>query len=165
MTYPAGMDIKVAIAPEQSGILASGTLACIAGLVREFETVRLSLLERRVRRQAELDAGKLPVFSPRLPACATATGPSPPCLPNCRTGASGKTYQLNAKTAVLCVRPRGWHMVEKRVTVDGKPVSASRFDFGRYFFHNAQALLSRGTIKAAVLMPEFLANYCYAEME
>ena len=59
--------------------------------------------------------------------------------------ASGKTYRLNAKTAVLFVRPRGWHMVEKHVTVDGHPLSASLFDFGLYFFHNAQALRSRGS--------------------
>ncbi len=57
----------------------------------------------------------------------------------------GKTYQLNDKVAVLFVRPRGWHMVEKHVTVDGRPVSASLFDFGLYFFHNAKALLARGS--------------------
>ncbi len=57
----------------------------------------------------------------------------------------GKTYQLNEKTSVLFVRPRGWHMLEKHVTVDGKEVSASLFDFGLYFFHNAKALLARAT--------------------
>ena len=57
----------------------------------------------------------------------------------------GKTYRLNEKIAVLFMRPRGWHMVEKHVTVDGKPVSASLFDFGLYFFHNAKALLARGS--------------------
>jgi malate synthase len=57
---------------------------------------------------------------------------------------NGKTYQLNEKTSVLFVRPRGWHMVEKHMTVDGKPVSGSLFDFGLYFFHNAKALLARG---------------------
>ena len=57
----------------------------------------------------------------------------------------GRTYQLNKETAILFVRPRGWHMVEKHVTVDGKPVSASLFDFGLYLFHNAKALLARGT--------------------
>ena len=43
------------------------------------------------------------------------------------------------------MRPRGWHLVEKHVTVDGEPVSGSLFDFGLYFFHNAQALLAKGT--------------------
>ena len=54
------------------------------------------------------------------------------------------TYRLNDDPAVLLVRPRGWHLVEKHVTVDGEPVSASLFDFGMYFFHNAAALLERG---------------------
>ncbi len=57
----------------------------------------------------------------------------------------GKTYQLNDKISVLFVRPRGWHMVEKHMSVDGKPVSGSLFDFGLYFFHNAKAMLSRGS--------------------
>ena len=58
---------------------------------------------------------------------------------------SGKSYKLNDKTAVLFVRPRGWHLLEKHVTVDGQPMSGSLFDFGLYFFHNAKEALSRGT--------------------
>ncbi len=58
---------------------------------------------------------------------------------------TGKFYQLGAKTAVLFVRPRGWHLVEKHVLLDGRPVSAALFDFGLYFFHNAKALLAKGT--------------------
>ncbi|MDQ2902387.1 MAG: malate synthase A [Chloroflexota bacterium] len=57
----------------------------------------------------------------------------------------GKQYTLNEKTATLLVRPRGWHLPEKHVLVDGKPISGSLFDFGLYFFHNAQALLERGS--------------------
>jgi malate synthase len=57
----------------------------------------------------------------------------------------GKQYRLNDATATLVVRPRGWHLVEKHVVVDGKPVSASLFDFALYFFHNAKELISRGT--------------------
>ena len=57
----------------------------------------------------------------------------------------GKRYQLNEQTAVLMVRPRGWHLVEKHVTLDGQAVPASLFDFGLYFFHNARELVSRGT--------------------
>ena len=57
----------------------------------------------------------------------------------------GKAYRLNATIATLLVRPRGWHLTEKHVTVDGKPVSASLFDFGLYFFHNARERLERGT--------------------
>src|SRR2546423_2076869 len=57
----------------------------------------------------------------------------------------GKHYQLNDKTAVLIVRPRGWHLDEKHVTVDGKPISGAIFDFGLFFFHNAKELLARGS--------------------
>jgi malate synthase len=61
------------------------------------------------------------------------------------TSPEGKRYALNAQTAVLLVRPRGWHLEEKHVLLDGKPISASLFDFGLYFYHNAHALLSNGT--------------------
>ncbi|MGZ8392567.1 MAG: malate synthase A [Gemmatimonadales bacterium] len=55
----------------------------------------------------------------------------------------GKRYQLSDKLATLVVRPRGWHLEEKHVLVDGEPMSASLFDFGLYFFHNAHELLER----------------------
>ena len=57
----------------------------------------------------------------------------------------GKLYQLNEKPAVLFVRPRGWHMVEKHFPINGHPISASLFDFGLYFFHNFRTLLQRNT--------------------
>jgi len=57
----------------------------------------------------------------------------------------GKDYRLAAKTAVLMVRPRGWHLPEKHLLIDGEPCSGSLFDFGLYLFHNARALLDRGT--------------------
>jgi len=57
----------------------------------------------------------------------------------------GKRYALNPKTATLLVRPRGWHLDERHFQVDGKPISASLFDFGLYFFHNAEGLIRRGT--------------------
>ena len=57
----------------------------------------------------------------------------------------GKHYALNKTTAVLFMRPRGWHLIEKHILVDGTPVSASLFDFGLYIFHNAKALLENGT--------------------
>jgi len=59
--------------------------------------------------------------------------------------ARGKSYALNAKTAVLMVRPRGWHLDEKHVTLNGAPLSASLFDFAAFMFHNAAELLVRGT--------------------
>jgi malate synthase len=57
----------------------------------------------------------------------------------------GKEYKLNEQTAVLIVRPRGWHLNEKHITVDGKVVPGALVDFGLYLFHNAQTLLARGT--------------------
>jgi len=58
---------------------------------------------------------------------------------------SGKAYRLNEKTAVLMIRPRGLHLVERHFLVDGRPVPGALFDFGLWFFHNAKELLSRGT--------------------
>ena len=57
----------------------------------------------------------------------------------------GKEYKLSANPAVLFVRPRGWHLNEKHVTVNGTPMSGSLFDFGLFFFHNAKEQLARGT--------------------
>jgi malate synthase len=57
----------------------------------------------------------------------------------------GRRYELNDTIATLIVRPRGWHLVEAHVTVDGAPVSAAIFDFALYFFHNAKLLLARDT--------------------
>ncbi len=57
----------------------------------------------------------------------------------------GKAYTLNEDIATLLVRPRGWHLDETRLLIDGQPVSASLFDFGLYFFHNARELIRRGT--------------------
>jgi malate synthase len=57
----------------------------------------------------------------------------------------GKKYQLNEQTATLIVRPRGWHLLEKHMTVDGDPVSGSLFDFGLFFFHNAKTLIDKGS--------------------
>jgi malate synthase len=57
----------------------------------------------------------------------------------------GKRYQLGPKLATLMMRPRGWHLYEKHFLVEGKAISASLFDFGLFFFHNAAALLGKGT--------------------
>lgn len=59
--------------------------------------------------------------------------------------AKGKTYELGDDLATLLVRPRGWHLIEKHVLVDGEPISASLFDAGLYLFHNAKERLARGT--------------------
>jgi malate synthase len=57
----------------------------------------------------------------------------------------GKQYRLGSNLATLLVRPRGWHLDEKHFLVEGKPISGALFDFGLFFFHNAAALLSKGT--------------------
>jgi malate synthase len=56
-----------------------------------------------------------------------------------------KTYRLNEETATLMIRPRGWHLPERHLVVDGAPISASLFDFGLAVFRNARAQLERGT--------------------
>jgi malate synthase len=58
---------------------------------------------------------------------------------------TGRDYRLNEEVATLLVRPRGWHLPESHVLVDGRPVSASLFDFGLFFFHNARRLLEKGS--------------------
>jgi len=203
MSYPAGINISVALTAQQAAILTPQALTFIAGLARKFEPVRQSLLLRRVARQAELDAGKLPDFlaetagvrngdwsiapvpAELLDRRVEITGPAERkmLINGLNAGAKvyladledsmtptwhnvieaqinlrdavartithanpdGKTYRLNEKTSILFVRPRGWHMVEKHLTVDGNAVSASLFDFGLYFFLNAKALLACGT--------------------
>ena len=61
------------------------------------------------------------------------------------TSPEGKEYKLNDSVATLIVRPRGWHLSEKHFEVAGEAVSASLFDFGLHFFHNARALIERGS--------------------
>lgn len=58
---------------------------------------------------------------------------------------NGKQYKLSENPAVLLVRPRGWHLDEPRIQVDGEPLSGSMFDFGLYFFNNAHELVKRGS--------------------
>jgi malate synthase len=57
----------------------------------------------------------------------------------------GKEYKLNDEVATLLVRPRGWHLPEKHMTVDGEPIAGALVDFGLYFFHNARRLVERGS--------------------
>jgi malate synthase len=185
-----------------SDILSAEASAFITELARRFEPTRQQLLARRVARQKDIDAGKLPDFLPETAHIRESdwtVAPIPPDLRDRRTeitgpvdrkmiinalnsgasmfmadfedansptlsnnlegqanlrdaiggtigftGPEGKQYKLNEKTAVLLVRPRGWHLVERHFLVDGVPISASLFDFGLYFFHNAKALLAKG---------------------
>lgn len=61
------------------------------------------------------------------------------------TSPEGKKYALKDQIATLMVRPRGWHLSEKHLFIDGEPISGSLFDFGLYIFHNHQKLLKKGT--------------------
>ncbi|MCZ6669963.1 MAG: malate synthase A [Acidobacteria bacterium] len=61
------------------------------------------------------------------------------------TSPEGKKYELNDKTAALFVRPRGWHLTEKHVLLDGEEISGGILDFGLFFFHNARTLVKKGT--------------------
>ncbi|MBE3565526.1 MAG: malate synthase A, partial [Thermogemmatispora sp.] len=202
-SYPDGLEIKAPVPPEYAEILTPEALHFVVTLVREFGGRREELLRKRVERQAEIDAGKLPDFLPEtahiregdwtinpVPADlqdrrVEITGPAErkmiinalnsgarvymadfedaltPTWANLVQGQinlrdavrrtisyvspEGKHYRLNEQIATLLVRPRGWHLPEKHVLLDGKPISGSLFDFGLYFFHNAHALLERGT--------------------
>src|SRR5438876_5277662 len=184
-------------------ILSSRALDFLAALARRFEPERRRLLERRVARQKELDAGRLPDFLPETRDIrdrewtvapirpdltdrrVEITGPverkmminalnsganvfmadfedsnAPTWENNVRgqqnvrdavtrtityTSPDGKRYALEPRTATLVVRPRGWHLVEKHLVVDGQPMSASLFDFGLTFFHTAEALVASGS--------------------
>ena len=57
----------------------------------------------------------------------------------------GKVYELGEKTATLIVRPRGWHLLERHMLVDGEPVAGAFFDFGLFMFHNAEKLVANGS--------------------
>jgi malate synthase len=61
------------------------------------------------------------------------------------TAPDGREYRLGPQTATLMMRPRGWHLDERHFEIDGRPMSASLFDFGLFFYHNARELVARGT--------------------
>ncbi len=204
LQLPAGVEVKGKLHEQFEDILTPDALTFIAKLQREFNPRRLELLRKRIERQREIDAGKLPDFLPEtrqvredphwrvgsIPADlqnrhVEITGPverkmminalnsgatvfmadfedaNSPTWYNVIQGhlnlrdaidrtitfasPEGKRYDLNPKVAVLMVRPRGWHLEEKHVLIDGEPVSGSLLDFGLYFFHNAKKLLGKGS--------------------
>jgi malate synthase len=198
-----GLEIVGPLPPRYAEILTPEACAFVAGLERTFGARRTQLLARRVERQREIDAGKLPDFLPETASIRAGdwqVPPPPPDLVDRRTeitgpvdrkmainalnsGAQcwmadfedansptwenviegqinmrdairrtitftspeGKQYALKEKTATIVARPRGWHMEEKHARLDGRRVSASLFDWGLYFFHNARELVARGS--------------------
>jgi len=202
-SYQEGIEIRGPITAEFAEILTPEAMAFVATLVRTFSGRREELLQRRVQRQAEIDAGKMPDFLPETEHIRQGNwtvAPIPDDLQDRRveitgpaerkmtinalnsgakvfmadfedahsptwegtiqgqinvrdavnrtisyTAPEGKQYSLQEKTATLLVRPRGWHLPEKHVLIDGQPISGGIFDFGLYFFHNVKSLLERGT--------------------
>ncbi len=198
-----GVEFAGEITPAFEEILTPEAVNFVAKLARSFGGRREELLQRRARRQAEIDAGQMPDFLPETEDIRNSDwtiAPIPDDLQDRRveitgpvdrkmvinalnSGAKvfmadfedsfspvwaeaiqghinlrdainrtisfsspeGKQYALNEKTAVLLVRPRGWHLLEKHVMIDGKAISGGIFDFGLYFFHNAKTLLEKGT--------------------
>ncbi len=185
-------------------ILTPEALHFLGELHQRFNPRRKALLQARIERQGEIDAGKLPDFLPEttqiregnwtvsplptdlLDRRVEITGPvsrkmiinalncganvfmadfedaNSPLWSNCIHGqinlkdavrktitftdpSSHKFYELNEETAVLKVRPRGWHLEEKHLTFEGENLSGSLVDFGLYFYHNAQELMERGS--------------------
>src|SRR5579885_643235 len=140
-------------------ILTPEALQFVTDLHNEFNPTRQGLLRARVERQAEIDAGRFPDFLSETAAVRQGDWrvcEAPADLLERRVeeavrrtltfqSPEGKSYRLKEKPATLVVRPRGWHLHEKHVLVGGAPISASLFDFGLFFFHNAEELIRRGS--------------------
>lgn len=201
---PIDVEIVGEYKAEYEEILSFEALAFVQKLEQAFRSQRDVLLQKRVERQLELDAGKLPCFLPEtkwiregdwvvapLPKDlwdrrVEITGPAgdrkmvinalnsgarcfmadfedsnSPTWANSvggqinlrdavqrtirYTSPVGKDYALRDEVATLFVRPRGWHMDELHIRIDGKPISASIFDFALYFYHNVKQLLALGS--------------------
>jgi malate synthase len=201
LKLPDGVTITATISPATEEILVPEAIELIAALHRNFNRQRKELLQRRQKRQADLDAGKTPDFLPETESVRRSdwgvapiaadlqdrrveiTGPTDrkmvinalnsgakvfmadfedsntPTWENLMEGQinlreairrtiefkspEGKEYRLKEQVATLFVRPRGWHLPEKHMLVDGESVSGSLFDFALYMFHNAKELLAR----------------------
>jgi len=198
-----GIEVLGTVTAEFGEILTPEALRFVAKLSRSFSRMRELLLQKRIERQAEIDAGKMPDFlkeTEEIRRASWAVDAAPKDLQDRRveitgpvdrkmvinalnSGAKcymadfedshspvweatiqgqinvrdavngtiqyfspeGVSYALKKETATLLVRPRGWHLVEKHVRVDGKAVPGGLFDFGLFFFHNAKNLLAKGS--------------------
>ena len=206
----AGVKINAKPGGRQAEILSAEALAFVADLHRRFNRRRLELLARRMGRQEDFDAGKLPDFLPETKAIrerdwtvapipadlldrrVEITGPvdrkmivnalnsgakvfmadfedaTSPMFANMVEGqanlkdrwagkidftdpGSGKAYALKSDPAALMVRPRGWHLPERHLSVDGEEMSGALFDFGLYVFHCAKAQMAHGSTPAFYL--------------
>jgi malate synthase len=203
MAGAAGVEVHGPAQAKYGRILIPEALDFVATLQRELGPTRKDLLERRVQRQREFDAGELPDFLPSTAGVRDGdwrVAPQPADLADRRVeitgpterkmlinalnsgakvfmadfedanaptwenmfggqanlidaiertitfeGPEGKQYRLNDEVAKLLVRPRGWHLPEKHLLVDGEPASGSLVDFGLCFFHCTSRLLERGS--------------------
>jgi malate synthase len=204
MAPPRGVRIVGPEVPGSGEILTAEALEFVAGLQRAMGPRRTELLQRRVQRQAEIDAGATLGLLPETAAIrldpswrvaeappdlrdrrVEITGPAEPkmTINALNSGArvfmadfedalsptwanvvggqlalrdavrgelqfdspEGKHYRLGPSPAQLLVRPRGWHLPERHLEIDGEPISASLFDAGLYLFWNARERLARGT--------------------
>jgi malate synthase len=203
LDLPSGCAVNAAVRPGFESVLTREALEFVAEMARKFNPRVEELLARRVERQREIDAGKLPDFLPETRAIrerewhvtsipadlqdrrVEITGPTDRkmiinalnsgakvFMADCEdsmtptwdnvvqgqinlrdavarridfTSPEGKQYKLNPAIATLKVRPRGWHLYEKHLLVDGKPVPGAFVDFGLYVFHNHAELKRRGT--------------------
>jgi len=191
---PGGMEINGEIKKGYQDILSPAALKFLVALHKQFNSTRISLLEKRKERQIAIDNGILPDFLEETRPIRTAdwlvatipddlqdrrveiTGPvdRKMIINALNSGAKvfmadledsntinlrdavnrtitfenlekGKSYELNEEIATLMVRPRGWHLEEKNITINGQPLSGALMDFGLYFFHNAKWLIENGS--------------------
>jgi malate synthase len=198
-----GVEIRGAMRPGYETILTPAALEFVADLTRRFGDRVSALLDARVERQKQLDAGALPDFLPETRHIRESewrvtgipddlqdrrveiTGPTDRkmiinalnsgakvFMADCEdsltptwdnvvqgqinlrdavnrsisfTSADGRQYRLNERIATLIVRPRGWHLFEKHIYVDGRRAPGAFVDFGLYLFHNHAALKAHGT--------------------
>ncbi|MGA2665813.1 MAG: malate synthase A [Nitrososphaerales archaeon] len=163
---PEGVEVLAPVSDEASAILTPEALRFIKGLHKDFSETRKMLLQRRKERQTKIDSGVLPDFPRGIEALSGADvymadledslSPTWSQLMQGQVNLAdavrrtisfdspeGKHYALNEKVATLVVRPRGIHLLEEHVRVDGEPVSATLFDFGVFFHHNARELRTR----------------------
>jgi malate synthase len=201
---PTGVEVFGGLKSGYERVLTADSLAFVAALHRRFNATRKSLLQRRVERQATLDAGVLPTFLDETRSVREDTAwrvaPIPADLQDRRveitgpverkmminalnSGAQvfmadledslsptwdnviqgqinlmdahrgtiefvnpdGRRYVLNEQIAKILVRPRGWHLEDKHIQVDGERISASLLDFGLYVYHNARQRIEAGS--------------------
>lgn len=197
-----GVEILGEVTAEFAQILTPEALQFVINLQRKFGNRRQTLLQNRLKRQTDIDNGKMPNFlddTGHIKEGQWQVASIPDDLQDRRVEITGPTdrkmiinalnsganafmadfedansptwfnmvqgqinlrdavastislstpkkeYKLNDETATLIVRPRGWHLDEKHVLLDGKPISGALFDFGLFFFHNAQRQIDNGT--------------------